>query len=450
MELDSSPMVNEIKEILTNGINGTAFAYDAYVYVKNENMSYKAPKVIAIDILRDYVNNYCDKTILTLAFTPGIYAYHIYPNSDGLEITLVRKPIFIDSGAPDYTKEVYVETFTATPVDNKSPTVNQTKDPTTEEILNQSDILPVEFDLISKTNEFIKMIQVGGVFRNTTAESVVKTLLTNQACQQTGNNDLIVKGVDMIPASNIEVRDHIIIPQGIALYDVPNYIQTKCGGIYNAGLGCFIQERMWYIYPAYDYTRYENTDRTILFCVIPSDKLPNIERTFRRVGSQINVIAGGQIVMNNAVDQDNRNKGNGVSFTVGASILHNMVKTGGDEAIVNRAESNTEVATNIRSDGDNYVPVSSTPITDNAMNEFSKLAARQAGTVVLTWENSEPEAIVPGMMAKIYYVENEQIKETVGVVGGAQHYVYMAKKGFSNDRYLNNTAITIHLDPSTI
>lgn len=450
MDIDKSPIANEIKEILLNGVNGTAFDYRAFLYVKKENKTYMAAKVISMDVYRDYVENFTDKRIITLSFTAGIYSYHIFPNADDLELTLVRQPVFQSSGGPDFTRETYIEEFKVVPVSNKNPTIKRDRQPVSQEILDLSKMVEVEFDLITKTADFVKTTVGGGIIRKSTTEAAIKTILTNNACQGPGDSDLVIRGVDMVPANNNEVREHIIIPHGVPLYDIPQFIQKKCGGVYSSGLGCFLQNRYWYIYPAYDYTRINDTNRTITFCVLPVDKLPRIERTFRFNGKQVIAIATGDVRMNNAVDRNKRNFGNGVSFTKSSAILHDMVKQGGNQAIINRAATNNEVSISERPDGLNYVPVSNAPITDNKMEEFSKLAKRNAGTVILTWENSEPDSIIPGMMAKIYYIDNDKVKETVGVVGGAQHYTYMFKKGFTNDRYLNATAVTIHVDPNKL
>lgn len=450
MDIETTPLNKEIRMIFDNGVNGTAYLYTAYIYVTKENKTYKSPKVISIDIERDYVKNFTDRRIIKLAFTAGIYVYHIFPNSDNLELTLVMNPMFLYGDGPDYTRQPYMEQFKVVPVENKSPTIASDRDMPTQKMLDQSSTVEVEFDLISKTADFVKTTSVGGVFRQTTTESVVRTILTNQACQQSSDNDLLIRGVDMVPANNLELREHVVIPHGTTLYDLPQYVQKKCGGIYTSGLGCFLQNRFWYIYPAYDFTRFNETDRTITFIVVPVNKFPRVERTFRWNGSQIIALATGDILLNNAVDQNKRNYGNAVSFTQASSVLHQMVTAGGNKAVIDRGSSNTEAAISERADGVNYMPVSNAPITDNNMEEFSKLAARNAGLVVLTWENSEPDAIIPGMMAKVYYMENEQVKEAIGVIGGAQHYTYMATKGFSSDRYLNSSAITIHIDPNTI
>lgn len=446
LDYQRTPLYNEVLAIQRDGVNGTAYSYKAYVYAKKEGKVYEAPKVLSIDVLRDYVSNYTDKMIINLYLTRGVFAHHVYKSKDELEIMLVRIPIFNTDGKRDKQRHRLVERFTAIIVNETDPNVNEGRELSDEQVLDLSGLVEVEFELQSKTAELIGLTRCGGIMRNTTTSAFLKSVFTNEANQEAGDANLIIKGVDMIESNNTEVRDHIIIPHGMRLVDLPEYVQKKCGGVYPTGMGYYLQERYWYIYPSMDFTRISDTERVITFINIPKNKLPRIERTFRYNGDQIIALATGDFILRDTVATNTRNEGNGTSFTVASSVLHTMTQQGESKVKLDRKASNTEAATIDHPAGYTYVPTSNTPITDNAMEEFSKIARKQAGSIALVWENSEPTAIVPGMMARVFYVKDGKVVDAVGVIGAVQHYTYLAQKGFTSDRYIHSSMVTIFTD----
>lgn len=452
MDITNTSFIKEVDAILKNGEYGRMYEYDVYVHVNRESKVYKAVKLESIDIVRDYVNNFSDQIIIKALFTGGVYADHIFPYSDALDVTLVKRPLWGSWATKDTKKENWTEKFTAVLTNKASPTVKQAKEYTSTEVLDQANIISLEFSLISKTAEELNMIICGGVFRAMTTDVAVKTVLTNEACQAGNDQSVIVKGVDMIPASNLQPRDHIVVPHGTKLIDLPNYIQKKCGGIYNADIGYYLQERMWYLYPAYDLTRMDTTDRVITFINIPAGVLPHVEKTFRYNGNQIIALANSDISLDNAVKDVQRNAGNAVNFTSPKEMMHSMYSQGGNKVVFDKNKTNTEAATDTRFDDKTFMPVSNAPITDNAMAEFSKNAKLKAhnGVVELVWERSEPDKILPGTMCKIYYVEQGVVKKLEGIIGKAHHYTSQVGKGLSQAQYVNCTYVSVFVDTNKL
>lgn len=447
MDVTKSTIMNEINEIVNKGSIGTTYSYDAFIKVGRTGLVYRSPKLVSMDILRDYVTNFTDKTIVKLMMPGGTFISDIQPYKDSLELIIRRQPTFNVSGSTDNSRHSLIETFTATLTSDKDYRVND-RVSLNKETVDLANLIEVEFDCISKTAEELNMIQVGGVPRNVTGEQVIKACFTNEACQAGNDKNITVKGVDMIPASNQEVRDHIVLPQGLKLVDLPNYIQKKCGGIYSTGMGYYLQERYWYIYPAYDFTRINNTERVITFIHVNPEAIPRSEKSFRYNNKQIVALATGRVDLVDNTDTNHRNKGNAISYTSAKSMLHCMVTPGGNKATADRAASNTEAKTAERFDGKTFMPVSNNPITDNAMAEMSKMAARNTANLLLTWDYSEPTAILPGTMARVYYMNNGKVVDAVGVITAVQHYIHMTGTGMSSTTYATSSAITINIDPS--
>lgn len=444
MDMNMQAVQSEVKNILAHGKMVTIFRYDAYLKIGAEDKTYPAIKVISMDIIRDYVNNFTDKTIIRLAYSGGVYAKHIYPFKNSLSLTLIRRPMGGEIN-PNLARRSMVEKYTAMLINVRDPDIDASRHGNNiEAVQDQNSVVELDFELISRTAEEVGMISCGGVFRQTTTESAIRTIFTNEKVKESNDANATILGVDMIPASNLQPRETIVIPHGMRLVDLPNYIQQKCGGVYNAGLGYYLQDRYWYFYPAYDMTRFSETERTMTFISVPKDAFPLVERTWRLNGKHPIAIASGAKTVRENTDANMRNHGNGVSYTTASSIVDGpMVTRGGSKAQLHRAAANTETQVGERFDKKVHVKTSARAITDNAMNEFSKIAKRHASSMTFVWNNSEMDMIKPGTMIKFYATEKNSVKTYIGVVVGVHHYIYLADKGFTSTKYLSNSAITI-------
>jgi hypothetical protein len=289
----------------------------------------------------------------------------------------------------------------------------------------------------------MRMILVGGIYRNVLAIDVIKTVMTNEIKKIKVDAKRLPKGIDIVPDTNPNKRDHVILPHGLKLVQLPEYVHRKCGGIYTSGFGYYYQNDHWYLYPCYDTTRFNKTNRKITIINVPPNKFPSIERTYRKNGNNIVILATGEVKYRDDSEVQQLNAGNGVRFAYANTFLQKYSNVGGNKAKVNRVDNNTEVISINRANGNNNIPLSNESITANSYEEYSKLARRQGSVIALVWENSLPELISPGMMVKIMYLNNGNIKEVYGVILKAHHYVQTKGVGLTDGRYVTRTAISV-------
>jgi hypothetical protein len=77
------------------------------------------------------------------------------------------------------------------------------------------------------------------------------------------------------------------------------------------------------------------------------------------------------------------------------------------------------------------------------MVQYSKLAARDGSVIMMEWENSEPDLLIPGMPVKILYLEEDNLRETYGTLVKAHTFVGLKGKGFTANRYSTNTVLAV-------
>ncbi|WP_233874790.1 hypothetical protein [Paraburkholderia adhaesiva] len=251
----------------------------------------------------------------------------------------------------------------------------------------------------------------------------------------------------MIASANQAVREHIVIPHGVRLVDVPQHIQKNCGGVYNAGMGYFLQGNQWYVYPSLDTTRFNSAPATLTVINVPSNKFAQVERTWRQSGTNLMVMATGSVKFRDPSNHAQLNLGNGVRFSDASKFMDGFVTVTDNRALASRGAINNEFIGTARPNGNNNVHVSRNPVNANALEEYSKLSRAMGSSITMEWENSDPDLIVPGMPAEVLSLQNEQIQTLTGVVIGAQHYTQMRGHGAGASRYVTTTHLNIFLQP---
>lgn len=442
MEIEESSLYREIQTILQSPAKPVHHLWNADIHVAGQ--TYRALKVLSIDFQCDYEGSYADVVMLRLALPGGTYAKRIYPNQSNMDITLYKAPLQETGDAINSEAQPQSERYTATLLDAGNPMLEANgPNAPSEEALNLSNIFEIDFQLVNKALEQLRMLSVGGVYRKTTVEDVIKGVLTKESKRVVVEGVRMPQGVDMVPAANQEKRDHIIIPQGTRLTDVPQYIHKKCGGVYSTGMGYYLQGDYWYVYPCFDTKRFNQATRTLTIINVPKNKFPNIERTYRQDGKNTVVLATGDVRYRNDGDAQQLNDGNGIRFADAAKFMKGFATTVENVTKMARGANVTEFMSSARPNGNNNVQVSENAITANPFAEYSKMARREGSFLSLEWQNSLPSVIFPGMMVKVLYLLEEEIKTVYGVVLKCHHFVSLHGQGMTASRHHTTTALSL-------
>lgn len=443
MEIENSSLWREVETIVQNTTKPVHFTWKAAIHVNGE--THIPLKLLSIDTVQDFESNYADEVMITVAIGGGTYAKRIYPFQDAIDITLYKTPLMEAADVVNEEEERSSERYTATLVENGNPLIeaNMHGSPS-EEALNLTSIFEVTFQLVSKGLEQLRMKSVGRIYRNATAESVIKAVLTNDSQDLKVDDIHLPKGVTMVESPNKEVKPHIIIPHGIKLVNVPQYVHNHCAGVYSAGLGYYLFGDYWHVFPCYDTTRFNKANRTMTLINIPANKMPGIERTYRNDGRNLVVLATGDVRMKDNTESMQLNIGNGVRFALTKGMMRGeFTQAKGNKVAGMRGVSTSEFVATQRRTGQNNVHVSPVGFTSNPYLEHSKLAARQGALMSFVWENSRPDLLVPGMAVKVLYMEEGEVKELYGTLLKAHHYAQLRGQGMMATRYVTQSALAV-------
>lgn len=443
MDLEQTSFMREVRAVMTSGAKSIHFAYEATIHVNETNENYKATKVLMIDRVCDYEMAVADVIMVKVIIPLGKYATYIYPKKENLDITIKATPIGEVGDNIDAESNTKITRYSAVLVDTGNPTLqNGGQFIYSEDQQDRGELKEVYFQLIDKSVDSIRMSSLGGVFRGCTVGDVIAGVLGGESKKKK-----LIKGVNMVDSANQVVKDSIIVPHGTRLMDLPQYLH-KSLGVYGAGLGYYLTDGYWYVYPCYDVARYSKNKRNVTIVNVPENRFPDIERTYRVDGTNVVILATGSTTSLDNTDSEQLTHGSGVRFADASKIMEESTSTSGNKTTVSRSAINNEVAAVERADGKNYAPVSKNSITSNQLFELSKLARRMGSVIALVWENSNPDLIYPDTMVKLKYLKQDEIIETVGVVLKAYHFTEMARVGIVGERYKTRTVISIFVKNS--
>lgn len=446
MEIESTPLYREAMKIMTNGQTSAHSYWKCLIHYGN-NKTFAPLVTEAVCYVREYRKAFSDVMTVSVKMGLGDYARRIYPNRVGLQITLTKQATRESGGNIDPNQKPESERYTAVLLDGPTaPTVGQGAESNDIEALNISQIVDVHFQVMQKPIEQLKTMLVGTVYRGSMVGDVLRSVLTTTCANLKLPEDVSIKGVNIAPPNNTNVKGNLVIPHGTRAVDVPDFIQNRYG-VYNAGIGTYIQNRIWYVYSLFNTARFSTEKQTLTILVLPKRKFANIERTFMKNGDSVIVLATSETSFKDDSGTQYINTGNGVRFANATNLIDVGFTTGGNKMVASRgANANEFVAEKTEV---NYAPVSNRRITSNPFVEFSRLASKKGGTFRCTWQNSDPTLITPAMSARIVFSDGSSIKTVYGVVQIVEHVAQLAN-GFASDQFINNTVVSVFVNNQVV
>lgn len=448
MEIENTPIYDEVQKIFAEGETTANMGWSAIIHY-GEDQTYEPLQVISVNYVRDYVSSFTDEITCTLMIPLGVYSRRIYPNRRDLQITLTRIPLDEVQNEVQLDDPIESERFSAILIDgDRSPTVGQGSEVNDEGTLDLTQLLDVNFQLYDKNLEQIRTMLTGGVYRSTNVQDAITTILTSSSEDVVVDGERSITGVDMVDADNEDKKGQIVIPQGTKLIDVPDFIQSRFG-VYNSGLGNYVQGKFWHVYPLYDTSMFNERYCTLTILILPKRKYSNVERTFRIKDQALTILVTGETGFKDDSGTNYVNHGNGVRFADANTIMADMGAAEDNKIKIDRSKNNSEFVSGKAIGGVNNAPISPKRITSNPFVIFSDLAARNGGMFKVVWENSDSSYIVPGMAAKVIYSDESEIQTIYGVVHNATT-VSHRYSGFGSKRFKNQTALTLFMNSQVV
>lgn len=446
MPFESSVFQREIQEIVSNGVKNVYGRWEATLHANGRDVV--VYYIDAVEFHRDYTGKLFDDVIVDIVVSPGTFEREVIPYKENLELTLVRKALSETGNLEADGVEVNSYRYRAVLFDGQSGIVeggNVAMQSTTA--MDSADLKTVKLQLIDPVAEQLRLKTLGTNFRNTTAINAVSVAFTMLSKNiKNADDTYAVKGVDIAPNHVETVREYIAVPHLTKLVQLPEYVHEFAGGLYNGGLGYYLQDGIWYFFPPFDITRYPKTRKTLTILNVPAERYPSPERSYRETDSQLIILATGTVKQIDQTEAMQMNMGNGVRFADANRLFTQFAKVGGNKAVVARGLNTSEFISSERESGINNAQRSLNDITANYAVERSRLAARQGSYINLLWESSVKEKLYPGMPVKLMYLENERAQELYGVLHNATTFELPVNQSIKERKFNAKTSLIVFVD----
>ena len=441
MEFSQTPLGAEYELIMREG-KGVYYMYDATFATERENID--ALQVVSMDFIRDYRNSASDEILIKLVVPWGQYLNRVLPFKENLKVTITRSEVDTVSGEIVGTR--VEQTFIAfLPPETETGMLDNSPETATEFSADISGLKIVQVQLQEEAFRRARSEMVGGVFRDSSPYEVLISLLHNSIRQMDLEIAERIVGVHATPPNNTAKRGTTLIPHGTPLVALADKLQTQLGGIYTAGIGCYLQKGYWHVWPLYNYKLYDSAERTALFILAPSGRYRGVERTYRMVDKHLTVFITGEVLRQDPSEILLLNEGNGVRFANADAMMEGFFEVSGNKAVAKRTNNANEYEA-INRKGVSMSRITEDMATTNNFNEASKVAARNGAFITMNWENSNPDLIIPGLQCEIGFLVEGDVCFINGVVVHAHGYSALSGTGLHQRMHQITTEVVCMVD----
>jgi len=396
----------DIGSILSGAsFDSSALSYSIIIQTPNEEIPIDT--LISIEQLRDYANNICDHTLVSFTIAAGLYIKRVLPHIDNLEIILITQRY----------GHSYKDRYKLLIANGPSNTAGTMYSSYSEAELNKMDQFVIEGQCLNRLVEALRYEQVNGVYNKTTVKDVMTTLYHNAISNIKIGGTPSLANVDIVAPNNARVYDHISVPTGVNLLDLPTYLQLTHYGVYNGDIGTYIQRYGYFtptntppkdtvfIYPLYNNLRTDELGKKLSIFATPTTQLSKIDRSFIVDGDVIKIIGGGDMTANEITQTKLMDGGNAAIVSSPSNIMLGKHDTTDSTAKVNSKDNVTGVRFKTKVDGVDGAKYISP--RDNIYKVHSEVAKNALSPYQVTWNFSNPELLHPGMPVTYIYQDAE-------------------------------------------
>lgn len=472
----ASPLDEEIEKIINDKESPSAFNnWECYIQIRKDNNVdikenskgeyiakeeeeniYRPFKILDLDIDEDYDGGAGKKMSLRCLFLMGMFYKIIQPYKDYLEVVLKKRPLTGILGQDTYQSydlsgEEKTFTYYAILPDDPAFTGKTTNvDPYKRIDLDNRGYVEVTLQLVELSFEKIKPVCIGGIYRRSTLEDVVKLELKKQCDKFQLDDGPAVETFNIFPFDNKKNHEQVVIPQGLPLLSLVPYLQRFHQGIYSAGANTYLDNKNLWVYPPYRVTRVADEEKTLTIVKVPENVMTESERTWRTEGKRTIVMASSDTNFKDLSRNQYTNKGNGARFSDARQYLTNQHgKQGGNKVKITRKENMQEYVSE-EMPGRTTVFTSQDEIHSNVLYENSKLARQAGSAVTFHWKNSNHEVFYPGMPVTVLYLsEDKQVEAMYGVLLGHATHLGVTGQGPETKSWRSDSGLMVFLKAQT-
>jgi hypothetical protein len=415
--IDSTPLDFEVRRVLDSNFSPNLYGYTGQFKIGDKVID--VLRITDLDEESDYEMNYGAVMTCRVVMPLGDYTTQIFPAKGNLEFILKTENVNYKTLEPsDQEGSIIVRVYNVSLHPEARPFMSEDNnmENSSREVQNLMSLVEVDLQLKPKLLDDISKVTVGGNFLETSNADLLRNLLKFYCNDMELDDDQKLIGVNLHSTASEKVHDTVVVDHGTNLCDLADYLQVKAGGVFPAGMAQFVHNRVWYLYPPYDTSGFDEAQRKIVIISVPAKRYPQVEKTFLEENGIVTILATGNKKIISDKNQIQDNAGNGVMFADANQMVSGFSTVKGNTAVAKRGQNNSEFVGESAKTGKNNVKMAPEGITSNPFVSTSRLARSQGHFFMVEWENADPELIEPGINVKIMYLNEGEVKSITGVL----------------------------------
>lgn len=458
--IEQSPLWEPIQDITKNGSEAKYLGIVGILHTEKKDINIVKSRYL--DIKRDYASSIGDEVYYEAMVGLGDYVKDIYPFKDNLEVTIKLIPIQFTNEAYDENAEIPSIRYKALFLSAENQKIDGSDYKHVDAFtLNVKSVTLLKLQLLDRAMEPLRVLTCGGIFKKTSNGDLVSSAMGNVSGLAEIEGSPVIDSIDIVPPDNEKERETTIIPQETKIIDLPTYIQQKEGGLYNAGVGNYLQTYnnlvTWFIYPLYNNKRFESTSsdkRKLIIYSVPSSKYFASTRTFKEDGNIIYILGTCEKVMNDDAETRQSDKGRGFKIADADSILEKPINITDEGPEGARRTLTSEVNLDAdKKDGVSMTPVADERISSNPFKAASEISITTGMPLAIEWSYGDASLLYPAMPVKFIHMDDTEGKMTRIEVYGTLLLVHATTqqngKGWSSRSFVSVLGLGIFVDKVT-
>lgn len=436
MLLNDTSLFNKLIKLNTTGQKPVVFSWAAEIIVNGK--SYSSLNFISANKIVDCTRLYSEHYVVALQISQSMYHKLLVPNKNNIQLKITKYPNNA-AGSASQLSTSYSQIFNAFLIDVSNALLasnsNQIDNAITDDM---SGLLEVFFECHDPALFEYRLHEVGGVYKGCTMDELITGLMTHPLSTTNGKN----VPVSMIPANNTRRYYQIVIPNGIRLVKLPEYLQKRYG-IYSTGLGNYFYKGRWYIFPLLNFKRYNEDNSTLTILNVPPQEMVGNENSYMVEGRNLFVFSSGNSVHFDKSEHTLNNTGRGVKFAIGSNLIDNFREA---DAVI--PVGRNFISLSADPDGRGLENIHSSPamMTDNPYVKLSEVSAGLGSILMVRWEYANTDLLYPGMPTKILYKQGNVVRSILGTLLMINSDTSNFMNNPSDKRYITVAELTIQCE----
>lgn len=446
MIIDDGVFQNAVAKLHSNTSNPVHWKYEA-IFITATGEQIPVHNVQALARISMYFAETTDYLFITVNLFKSAYQQLLQGNRKQLKLQLTRSPTTV-SGDPVTTGGNYVETYCAHLLDLTSEAIETRPGAATGTYLDDlGGFVTTKVQLVERGIAEFRLWEISGVYRNCTMGQLILGLLSTPI-KALGESGEISYNVTMYAPDNDEPYYQRIIPNGITLVDIPGYLQHMWG-VYMGGIGNYLSQGMWYVFPLYNFNRYHKATKRVTIINVPTNEMLGLTVSYHVDGNEIYIYATGDTKHIDTSDKRLDKSGTGFKAAKLGNLVTGFTESANGETFIPKGKNLNVVSFDDREvEADNIKAVPNL-LSDNLWRDSSNVIQNMGNFIKLSWENSNMGILYPGIPVRFIYKYRGTPYALFGTLCSADTATTTMLNNITDTKYTNNTVLTIHCERAT-